>query len=141
MTKPHMELMFDEGGYTCVVMLQPLGYRCGYVGIPRDSAWWGRRVRDLRCIECHGCITYAEDHLPQEKPDGLWWIGFDCMHYLDAPDMQTLRRVYGDELADKVNGVRMHHGLDGLTQVRTLEYCVRECKLIVDQLMGGDESD
>lgn len=140
MAKPHLELMFDEGGYTCAVMLQPLGYRCGYVGIPRDSAWWGSRVRDLGSIVCHGGVTYADDHLPQDKPDGLWWIGFDCMHHRDAPDVVAVRIAYGEELAEQANRY-MIHGHDDRLIIRTLEYCVKECKLIVDQLTGGVEDD
>ena len=140
MAKPHLELMFDDRGYTCAVMLQPLGHRCGYVGVPRNSVYWGRRSIDLGDINCHGGVTYAEDHLPQDKPDGLWWIGFDCMHHRDAPDVWAVRWVYGDEAAEKVERSRIH-GFDDYLVVRTIEYCVRECKLIVDQLTGGDEDD
>lgn len=31
-------------------------------------------------FEVHGGITYADDHVPGEAPDGHWWFGFDCGH-------------------------------------------------------------
>lgn len=47
----------------------------------------------------HGGITYAEDHLPQAEPDGLWWYGFDCAHSGDlCPDMQEkYPELYSDD--------------------------------------------
>jgi hypothetical protein len=31
-------------------------------------------------VRCHGGLTYASDHCPMAKPDGNWWLGFDCSH-------------------------------------------------------------
>lgn len=140
MAKTHLETMFDYRGCTCVVMLQPLGYRCGYVGVQRGNVYWGRRTIDLGDINCHGGVTYANDHLPPDKPDGLWWIGFDCMHYRDAPDLAAVRIIYGEELVERANRY-MIHGPDDRFIIRTMEYCANECKRIVDQLMGGIEDD
>lgn len=141
MDKLHVEKVFEYKGCTCVVILQPLGHRCGYVGVPRGNAYYGRRGRELYSIMCHGGVTYADDHLPQEHSDGLWWIGFDCMHHMDAPDVATVRIAYGDELAERAERCRIH-GYDDWLIIRTLEYCEGQCRDMVDQMtwMEGENN-
>lgn len=50
-------------------------------------------------IDVHGGLTYARDHAPNQKPDGLWWLGFDCAHAGDActPQEADERNIYRDE--------------------------------------------
>lgn len=31
-------------------------------------------------LDCHGGITWTNDHQPNHEPDGRWWYGFDCSH-------------------------------------------------------------
>ena len=56
-----IEERFDYKGYPCVVMFQPMGFRTGYVGVPKDSILYGRNSTVLNTIlECHGGVTYTE---------------------------------------------------------------------------------
>lgn len=50
-------------------------------------------------FEVHGGITYAENHMPSEIPDGYWWFGFDCGHLGKDispfhPDMERLEGIF-----------------------------------------------
>lgn len=134
---PHLEAMHEYRGYTCAVLLMPLGHRCGYVGIPKGKPYYGYRYGKLDFVDCHGGLTYSEDFLKADGvPDGRWWIGFDCMHAYDHPDIEAVRRVFGGKQAEVVERYSLPHG-----EVRTLGFCERDCDLIVDQLLEAGEDD
>ena len=56
---------------------------CGYVGIPKDHAWFGLDIDDYDHI-AYGGVTYADDTPPPwlacDCGDTAWWIGFDTHH-------------------------------------------------------------
>jgi hypothetical protein len=56
----------------------------GYVGVPKEHPLYGMSDDDLYLLRAHGGITWSEDHVPGEEPDGLWWFGFDTAHYTDV---------------------------------------------------------
>jgi hypothetical protein len=67
-------------------------------------------------LRVHGGITYASDHEPMGKPDGLWWFGFDCAHSGDlVPGMLEYGRFEGDVYRDQ-------------------SYVVAECQSLAAQL-------
>jgi len=43
-------------------------------------------------VAVHGGLTYAGEGLPGSDGGG-WWIGFDCAHLGDTPDVWTEERV------------------------------------------------
>ena len=102
--KPYIEYNFTYKNYTCVVVRQVFGHLCGYVSVP----YWHK------AYECD--YELLEDDI--ECHGGLtysshnlmgieylsWWIGFDCAH--------------GDDTPEECN----------------VQFCVKECKNIVDQL-------
>jgi len=61
-----------------------VGWGNGYVGVPKGHPWYGKDYNSIDC-QIHGGLTYAEDHAPTKKPDGLWWVGFDTAHVGDNP--------------------------------------------------------
>jgi hypothetical protein len=129
-----VELMAEYRGHLYVVYLTPMGHRCGYVGVRKGEEAYGQRYLDLERIACHGGLTYCADRLPfDDKPDGLWWIGFDCAHYCDEPDLDAVRAVWGDEKHDRLAKV---YGGVKMGEIRSLDYCVRQCERIIDQLMA-----
>lgn len=72
-------------------------HRCGYVGIPEESSYYGLEDTDilpepLMKLGVHGGVTYTGAFLPGDTLgfEGLWWIGFDCGHFDDAPDPTIL---------------------------------------------------
>lgn len=56
-----------------------MGHWCGYIGVPLGTPYYGKNADDTD-LHAHGGLTYASNHLPEAKPDGLWWFGFDCAH-------------------------------------------------------------
>lgn len=125
------ERVFTYKGLPCVIMFMPLGYRCGYVGIPKD-----KKV-DSKKIVCHGDITY-EGKLCDSRGKRLhqWdgsWIGFDCAHSWDGRDMQATRKYFKDNmlLIETVERISKRFS----APYKTVPFCVAECKSIVDQLI------
>jgi len=48
-------------------------------------------------LRVHGGITWADNHVPMNKPDGLWWFGFDCAHAGDlCPSMEEHTQFPGN---------------------------------------------
>lgn len=67
-----------------VVVITPLGHRCGYIGLRKTHPLFGKRGLDL---EAHGGITWSKgEKYPLQLESGLWWLGFDAAHSCDAPD-------------------------------------------------------
>lgn len=74
-------------GYEWVVIHNQIGYRCGYVRVPKGHPWHGKPYDEIKA-EVHGGLTFAEPDKPCDKPgeDDAYWVGFDCAHLGDAPD-------------------------------------------------------
>ncbi len=90
----------EVGGMTCVVRKTEMGVFTGYVGLPKGHPLFGKGYSECgRYIDVHGGLTYADESLPWWKPDGKWWLGFDCAHAGDAiPNlMEGEGLVYRDE--------------------------------------------
>lgn len=133
--KPILEKEFNYNGLNCYVLMMPYGYRCGYVEIPKGFEYYGQECTHL---ECHGGITYAEDYLAtvSNDEDDVWYIGFDCAHAWDSPDYEKALELYKDnQEACKDLQKRMENGYLMLGDVRTLDYCIKECEKIVDQVI------
>lgn len=79
-------------------------------------------------FDVHGSITYADsrDDYPVEN-DGLWWFGFDCNHFRDATDFESLRKYHPDVC-------KLPDFFDNEGEIRTLEYCKEECLSLSKQL-------
>jgi hypothetical protein len=58
------------------------GYACGYVGVPEGHPWYKKDYDDID-VDVHGGLTWSDDHVGNDAPDGLWWVGFDTAHYND----------------------------------------------------------
>jgi hypothetical protein len=73
------------------------GNLCGYVGVPEGHPWWGLDYTEIPVdVGVHGGLTYASHceeggdksaticHVPAPgEPDNVWWLGFDCGHFMD----------------------------------------------------------
>jgi hypothetical protein len=89
-----------ETGLPCLLVRagQQLGHLCGYVGVPPGHPWHGIEADDIDPHpDVHGGLTYSEFcrpatdegrgvcHLPGPgEPDDVWWLGFDCGHFMDS---------------------------------------------------------
>lgn len=134
------EKRFEYKGYPCVVLMIAGGHRCGYVGLSEDSPFYGKNYEDIP-IECHWGLTYGRPYLTEHEDKDTWWIGFDCAHCDDKPDFETALELFKDypenikELKRRMEcGYLNYLYIDGYSTVRTLEFCIDECKKIVEQL-------
>jgi len=155
-----VESVFLHEGLRCVVIMTDMGHRCGYVGVPKEHPLYGKcyseeseyllmnvlkneelgkrsplslfamainksgNARIDSYFDVHGGITYSggKDDYPIESD--LWWFGFDCAHAGDARDLS----VVNDELR------KIEERFPETGVVRSLEYCIDECKRLASQL-------
>lgn len=112
-----------SAGLRAVVVLQPWGSRCGYVGVEATHKLHGKDYDDVD-VDVHGGLTYANgksDYPADNK--GMWWFGYDCAHFGDGRDFSLM--------SDKYKAISY---LDEGGVVRSLEYCVDECEKLAKQL-------
>jgi hypothetical protein len=84
-------------GLPCLMRRNGLGAWCGYVAVPRTHPWFERHYAEVPA-EVHGGLTYsavctgAVCHVPRPgEPEDVWWLGFDCSHYVDlSPGLSPL---------------------------------------------------
>ena len=139
--EPVLETYFTYKDYKCCVLFQALGYRCGYVLVPYWHSQYEKNFDDIP-IRCHGGLTYSShDLMGQTSPS--WWIGFDCAHTGDMPDRESQMKYFGDnEQDDFFNMLNFMSGNDtGFGTVKNLDFCIEECKNIVDQLREMEQYD
>ena len=79
-------------------------YYCGYVAIPKGHRLYKKDYDKLDFIDCHGGLTFSDFFL--DLPD--WFIGFDCAHAYDDPEIQDAA------------------------------FMAKECMAIIDQLVAMD---
>ena len=134
-----IEKVWDHKGLKCVVvMINTAGHRSGYVGVPRDNPYFGLYCGrpEVRDMAVHGGLTYSSGHpgesYPVEMPIGafLWWFGYDCGHYQDGLDVTVMPE-------DTAALYRKYHGYEEYP-VRSLDYCIKECERLADQLCGKE---
>ncbi len=130
MEKPVTEARFEHEGFPCVVLFMPMGHRCGYVGVPKTHPVYGG-YHELD-IDCHGGLTYAEGHLQNQKDTETWWIGFDCAHWLDAPDKEAVQK-YFPETYERLKDTTYYQAQEW-SVVRSLEYVKNQCCMVAEQL-------
>lgn len=79
-------------GYPCLVRRGGSGAWCGYVGLPSGHPDHGAGSDDPP-VDVHGGLTFSRGcegdpitgicHVAEDG-DHVWWLGFDCAHYMDA---------------------------------------------------------
>lgn len=137
-----IEEIFWYNEFPCVVVMQDMGFRCGYVGLKEGNAYYGKHYDDIP-VDCHGGLTYSEGFLPvlEDSWDNkdLWWIGFDTGHLGDGYDLDAAIRLFKEypETVQSIKAfrkVRQGSPLLDRGAVRTLEYCKNECLRIISQV-------
>jgi hypothetical protein len=88
--------ILDEGthlGFEWIIVHNGMGYRCGYVRVPKGHPWHGKDYNEIN-VDVHGGLTFGEHDVPCDKggPDDAFWFGFDCAHCDDAPDPELLTK-------------------------------------------------
>lgn len=123
-------------GLPCLIVRNPGGALCGYVGVSEGHPLHGRDYYDPD-VDVHGGLTFAgacantDDesrhicHLPEPgEPVHVWWFGFDCAHsgdrspaYEALPGFPRFREPYD--------------------RYRTVSYVEREVARLAAQLAQG----
>lgn len=142
MLQPKQESRFEYKGFPCVVLFMPMGYRCGYVGLPKGNKYYNKEY-DKIPVDCHCGLTYSEHGLFGQEDKDTWWIGFDCGHCCDGIDKDAFNKLYEKEILN-MNPIEFRAymmNFDSIWElsleypVRTLEYVKNECRKIVDQIL------
>ncbi len=117
----------EHDDYEWIVTHNGIGFRCGYVRVPKGHPWYGKYA-DTIGAEMHGGGTFAEADVPCANggADDGWWIGFDCAHAHDAQDPALPAAV-------RIN-------LPGQT-VRTQEYVESQCRSLCEQAWCAAQED
>ena len=133
-TKMHNNVVEKEGtffGFPYAVIMTELGHRCGYVGIPPEHCLYGKNLEELNKIRVHGGVTYGFDNrkgYPVKTKEPMFFIGFDCGHYGDAPDPSVAARI------PTISVYLNPGGID-----RTREFVENECHEMAKQLANYEE--
>lgn len=136
-----VESDFIYKGLRCVVVLQSLGYRCGYVQVlPGHPAYlldYGDEL--VEDIEVHGGLTYSRSggDYPVTSEENTWWFGFDAAHYIDKSDPFE---AYRAGLITKERAIELvedysYKMFDDWRECRSKEYMEQECRRLADQLV------
>jgi hypothetical protein len=124
-----IEKEFVHKGLRCVIVVQGGGYRCGYVGVPKEHPLHNKHYRGEveSTLNVHGGITYSNGNgYPVDGDE--WWFGFDCAHAGDARDYNLMsdehKEFYSSTFKTLDRGI-----------VRSLDYVVEECRDLANQLV------
>lgn len=106
-----------------VLFVNPLGYRCGYVEAHESLNPFKTKLEED--LDVHGGVTYIEHFNPLDyETTSNLWIGFDCAH---AGDGLTFTKKGYETLF--------------IGEVRSLDYCIEECKKLIDQLIELEDKN
>lgn len=87
-----LKVMNDDNLFMLVVKFVDGGWRCGYIGVPKNSplyAGYGENVGGF--CDVHGGITF-DGFLDDNET--WWYFGFDCAHLNDAIDFRTAKLYF-----------------------------------------------
>jgi hypothetical protein len=127
------ELDLSTGEFHLLVLFNSLGHRTGYVGLHKNDFKnkYHLDEEDLQLsIDVHGGVTWA-DFIEEEKEDYIY-IGFDCAHYNDATDMESLKFYFPE--ASNIAPM-----LDS-GEVRTKEYVIEQTINMLEQIVSKENS-
>jgi hypothetical protein len=89
-------------------------------------------------LRVHGGVTWTDDHVPNNKPDGYWYFGFDCGHAGDyspliANGLREAANFMSPEMIEK------YRKLISKGVWRDRQYVVSECQFLAAQLVKVKE--
>ena len=143
MGRPIVEERFEYKGFPCVVLFQSLGFRTGYVGLPKGHKYYGKHYDSIP-VDCHCGLTYGDYRLCGQDDKDTYWIGFDCGHCCDKNDYDKAIEYFSDNksvLESLLRCRELNRIYDTGGEIRMLEYVKENCKGIVDQLTQEEAQD
>ena len=94
----------DATGLPC--LMNRKGVWCGYVGVDKTSPLYEKSCSDIGGeFEVHGGLSYSDLAKAggliccglEGEDDELWWLGFDCGHYMDYRSVVSDLPVFSRE--------------------------------------------
>lgn len=143
MTKGHLKGYMHElsrgehEGFPWYVGHNDIGFRTGYIRVPKGHPWFHKSYDDIDC-DVHGGLTYSDKGPPGKIPKFSygWWVGFDCGHAYDCAD----KTIYTDKAALKFfEDYEYEHDKPFMLfdqrfgTVRTTEYVEAQCISLCEQ--------
>lgn len=122
-------------GYPLCVKGIPIGYRCGYIGLPINHPFYGLNYNEIEevlggSIEVHGGLSFSGYEVVGGAEDVHWWLGFDCAHFDDRKDRELmtdhflhLHELMVDEGIDDESGT-----------LWTQKMVIQECRNLIEQM-------
>ncbi len=128
----------------CLIVRNPAGALCGYVGVPPGHPWHGQDYDEMD-VTVHGGLTFASScnenapeghgvcHIPAPgRPDDVWWLGFDCAHG-------------GDDIIPFMAQREIEHYFPPMPRIpgwpdpeyRTIAYVTGQCEQLADQIAAA----
>ncbi len=144
--RPVIEKEWIYKEHPCFVVSNPLGYRCGYVGVSPSSFFYGVHYDDV--MEYGVCpddrdLTFS-DYAFTDKgffPE-YWFIGFDCGHFGDRLDLEAAKIYYKDE-PDVIKQIERYKKASDRVSFNdcTLEYNVETCNKLIDMIIKKEKNE
>lgn len=108
----------EETGFPCLIVRNPFGSLCGYVGIKKEHPYFGKDYKQCD-IWCHWGLAYSDFcqtvegesvgvcHLVDNgENDEVWWLGFDCAHSGDISPSMNASLNFVDSRYRNINYVK-----------------------------------
>lgn len=126
-------------GHEWVIVHNTIGFRCGYVRVPKDHPWYGKHYDDID-VKVHGGLTFAKKDQECGKggADDGWWFGFDCAHSGDAVDPSIIK-INSPEAEVFLAMSSFKEGTFGNT-IKTTAYVKRQCQSLIRQAIKANEN-
>ena len=127
-----VEKEFEHRGLKCVILFGYMGFRNGYVGVPKEHQHYGKDYHELEEIEVHGGLTYSGNNGSYPIESDLYWFGFDCVHLYDGQDLSKARELFPEYAPYYEMGLYDlgQHGVEACS----LEYVELNCVELAEQL-------
>lgn len=123
----------QETGYDCLIVRNPVGALCGYVGLKPSHRFYEVNYNSLSALDVHGGLTYSNYcwgdicHKTDHEGPKVWWLGFDCSHAFDlSPATEALGA------SSKIKQIHAAFGYD--QAYRDIDYVKSEIKKLARQL-------
>ena len=128
-----IEDVFINKGYVCVVVLQNMGHRCGYIHISNTHPLCGKKDNELNYLVVHGGVTYSKKSTIYPIPsNNQHWIGFDCRHADDASDYGSAFKYWDNKLLKRMYELDNSFNTNGV--IRTEKFVKKELIKLTEQL-------
>ena len=114
-----IEKDFMVGNLRCLVIGLSGGWRCGYVGIPKEHPLYAIDYDKIEA-DVHGGLTYGSTS-PVGDEDQRYYVGFDCCHCGDGFDIALIDELAQDSKMLEVNKINAQLCADYTDKVWTTE--------------------